>query len=157
MLIRSRFLFAISALVMAVTGSTAIASADSSFEVRLRGDQAMRTRIPSDILKSLKVERDESPQAVILRGRAPDGRDSMDILVVSGTLPIGVIADVIAGMTREVYFGGVSVDATRSPPEISSDPKVSARTVAIKAADGSTQEVKASDVTPDQLAKALGK
>jgi hypothetical protein len=106
-------------------------------------------------LRTVTIAPDNSASAKALRSRAPPDRAVPLILVIVGAVALIDILQMIKELARQSYYGGVIIDCTKSPPEISSDLKVPANIIIVLQRDGNVRKFTNGDVPSELLASVL--
>jgi hypothetical protein len=143
--------------LIAVIGSFAEASYAQSQDlipVRIRGDESVRSLLPPIAQQNLAITPDQSAVAREMVARAPPERAAPIILIIVGAIALIKIVEMIHELGREFYYGGVTIDARKSPPEISNDVKIPSGMVLVFQADGSVRQFR-SDELPVELVAAV--
>jgi hypothetical protein len=138
-----------------VVTSPGRAESNEMFVVRIRGDETIRGVLPPIALRQVTITPDNSAAAKALASRAPPDRAAPLILVIVGAVALVHILEMIKELTRQYYYGGVMIDCTKSPPEISNNQKIPANMVFVLQRDGNIKQVKSDDVSTKLLASVL--
>jgi hypothetical protein len=125
------------------------------FNVRIRADETVRGLLPPVALRNLVVEPDRSPDASELAKHAPGERAAPIILVIVGALTLIQILEMIKEMVREYYYGGVLIDARKSPPNILNDLRIPANTLVLIQPDGTIGHFSVDSLPADLLETVL--
>ena len=108
--------------------------------VRIRADESVRAAIPPIAQGHLTIKPDQSEEANDLARRVPPGRASPVIFIIVGAIAATVLLQMIKELLRQVYYGGVLIDARSQPPIVTSDPKIPANMIFVIDAEGKTTQ-----------------
>ena len=124
-------------------------------QVRIQLDSGALLAIPPDERAGLKITQDDSDSAKALIKATPSERAIPIIYLVVGVLSIPVIWDTIREMLRRDEYGGVLIDARKSPPLIEHDRSIPADIVLFVDEQGHSTKVESRNVSEDLLAKMI--
>ena len=113
----------------------------------------MRAVIPPIAQEHLRIDPDQSEEAKDLARRSPPGRALPVIFIIVGAIAVVELLQMIKELLRQVYYGGVLIDARSQPPSVTNDPKIPANMVFVIDADGKTTN---SQVTSSPLMCSKG-
>jgi hypothetical protein len=131
------------------------AQSQDLFSVRIRGDESVRSLLPPIAQQNLSITPDQSAAAREMATRAPPERAAPIILIIVGAIALVKIVEMIHELGREFYYGGVIIDARKSPPEISNDVKIPPGMVFVFEGDGSVKQFRSDDVPAELVAAVL--
>jgi hypothetical protein len=123
--------------------------------VRIRADESVRAVLPPIVQRNLAIEPDHSDEAKALARRSPRERAVPIIFVIVGALAVTELLQMIKELIRQVYYGGVLIDAQTHPPTVTSDPKIPGNIVLVVEAGGKTTRYTSDQLSPELLGALL--
>jgi hypothetical protein len=140
-------------LLLPRLGWTALPPGVEGRRVRIQLDDGALQAIPGDERADVTVTQDTSPAAQALIRATPPERFPPVIYVVVGVLSVPVIWDTIREMLRRDQYGGVLIDARRTPALITYDKTLPADLVLFIDPDGHSQRYESRNIPADLLLK----
>jgi hypothetical protein len=140
-------------LILSARSSAALPPGVKGRPVRIQLDRGALQIIPEDERANLTVTEDKSAKAQALIKETPHERAIPVIYLVIGALSIPVIWDTVQEMLRREYYGGVIIDARRTPALITHDKSLPARFVLFISADGKSNKYEAKEFSENMLEK----
>jgi hypothetical protein len=119
--------------------------------IRIRVDDSVSQAIPPILLRDLAQETDESDEARELARRSPATRAVPAFIILVGAVAVPTIIQMIRESLRQVYYGGVLIDARTQPPTIKSDPQVPGNMIFVIDPEGKLSRFTSDQLSPETL------
>ena len=155
MLTRRTFYIAVLSLGAAAFPKGARGQLGDTVTVQIRADDSVRAGIPPIVQRNLTIESDQSEEAKDLARRSPDTRAAPIILIIVGAIAVTELLKMIRELLRQVYYGGVVIDARSKPPSVTNDPKIPANMIFVIDTEGKTSRFTNDQFSVDVLKLAL--